>query len=54
MLSVSRGFRVVIVLSVSRDLGLSRCCPLLGVSVCHGDVCFKGFRSVTVLSASRV
>ena len=36
------------VLSASRGLGLSRCCPSLGILVCHAVV-----RLVMVLSASR-
>ena len=40
-------------MSVSRGFGLSRCCPLLGVLVCHGVARFWGFLSVIVLSVSR-
>ena len=53
VLSSSRGFFSVAVLSVSNCFDLSRRCPFLGNLVCHGVVLFSASLSVTVLSASR-
>ena len=46
-------FVSVMVLSVSKCFGLSRCYPSLGDLTCHGVVLFSASLSVMVLSASR-